>query len=225
MHAVRRLRGEGGVVIDHVRQCAAKHGKAAGVDKARRVALFAQGFEQQHQAVQIDLHAQIKIGLRRRTDHGGQMPDHIHTIGHAGNDVRVGDVAGHQLDTRVVGHVFAREGVKQYDALNWAGRLTFQGQRVQIQQALGQLLADEAGTASDQNAHGCSCFLSLWGAWVVNQSACTVRWRCSPRPSMPKRMTCPARKNTGSGLMPRPTPGGVPVEMTSPGCSDMQRLR
>ncbi len=35
---------------------------------------------------------------------------------------------------------------------------------------------------------------------------------------MPSRMTLPGLSQTGSGLMPMPTPGGVPVVMTSPGC-------
>lgn len=43
---------------------------------------------------------------------------------------------------------------------------------------------------------------------------------CWPRPSMPSVMTSPAFKNRG-GFMPRPTPGGVPVVMTSPASSTM----
>jgi hypothetical protein len=38
---------------------------------------------------------------------------------------------------------------------------------------------------------------------------------------MPTRMTLPGLRNTGSGLTPMPTPGGVPVLMTSPGSSVM----
>jgi hypothetical protein len=40
---------------------------------------------------------------------------------------------------------------------------------------------------------------------------------CSPRPSTPSSMTSPGFMNRGSGLKPRPTPGGVPVLMMSPG--------
>jgi diguanylate cyclase (GGDEF)-like protein len=47
---------------------------------------------------------------------------------------------------------------------------------------------------------------------------------CTPNPSTPRRMVCPARKNTG-GFWPMPTPGGVPVLMMSPGCRLMKRLR
>ena len=50
----------------------------------------------------------------------------------------------------------------------------------------------------------------------------STAWRCSPRPSMPTRMTSPPLRNTGVGLMPMPTPGGVPVTTTSPGSSVMQ---
>ena len=52
----------------------------------------------------------------------------------------------------------------------------------------------------------------------------TVFCCCSPRPSMPSRMVWPGLSQTGSGLMPMPTPGGVPVEMMSPGCRLMNWL-
>jgi len=45
----------------------------------------------------------------------------------------------------------------------------------------------------------------------------TIFCCCSPSPWTPSRTTSPARKNFGSGLMPMPTPGGVPVMITSPG--------
>jgi hypothetical protein len=50
--------------------------------------------------------------------------------------------------------------------------------------------------------------------WAGNA---TTFWRCSPRPLIVRVMTSPGLRNTGSGLMPKPTPGGVPVAMTSPG--------
>ena len=46
-------------------------------------------------------------------------------------------------------------------------------------------------------------------------------------PRVPRRRAasrCPARRYTG-GFLPCPTPGGVPVVMTSPGCRLMKRLR
>src|SRR5262249_55540349 len=49
--------------------------------------------------------------------------------------------------------------------------------------------------------------------------AFTTFCRCSPKPSMPSVTTSPALRNFGSGFMPSPTPGGVPVRMTSPGSS------
>ena len=52
--------------------------------------------------------------------------------------------------------------------------------------------------------------------------ASRVRCSCSPSPSTPRRTVWPAFRNTGDGLMPMPTPGGVPVVITSPGCSVMQ---
>jgi hypothetical protein len=49
----------------------------------------------------------------------------------------------------------------------------------------------------------------------------TTFWCCSPRPSMPSVITSPRFKYTGAGLpsffTPMPTPGGVPVQITSPG--------
>ena len=53
--------------------------------------------------------------------------------------------------------------------------------------------------------------------------ACTF-CRCSPSPSMPRRSSSPAFRYIG-GFMPRPTPGGVPVVMRSPGHSVMNRLQ
>jgi hypothetical protein len=44
-----------------------------------------------------------------------------------------------------------------------------------------------------------------------------------PRPSMPSVMTSPPLRKRG-GLKPRPTPGGVPVVMTSPGSRRMNWL-
>ena len=38
---------------------------------------------------------------------------------------------------------------------------------------------------------------------------------------MPSVMTSPALRYCGVGFMPMPTPGGVPVVMTSPGSSVM----
>ena len=60
--------------------------------------------------------------------------------------------------------------------------------------------------------------------WRAHRAASTTRCVCSPRLSMPRRMTSPARRYSG-GFWPRPTPGGVPVEMTSPDCRLMKRLR
>ena len=41
-------------------------------------------------------------------------------------------------------------------------------------------------------------------------------WRCSPSPPTPRRITSPVFRKRW-GLWPAPTPGGVPVGMTSPG--------
>src|SRR6185312_4624637 len=53
--------------------------------------------------------------------------------------------------------------------------------------------------------------------------AAVTRWRCAPRPAMPSSITSPGLRYTG-GFWPRPTPGGVPVEITSPASSVMWRL-
>ena len=49
-------------------------------------------------------------------------------------------------------------------------------------------------------------------------------WRWTPRPSMPSSIRSPALRYCG-GFCPMPTPGGVPVEMTSPGMRLMNWLR
>ena len=72
----------------------------------------------------------------------------------------------------------------------------------------GDLAKDEGGATSGAS--------SAPGDAVVSQ-AWPTSVRCSPRPSMPTRMTLPDLRNTGLGLTPAPTPGGVPVLMTSPG--------
>ncbi len=47
---------------------------------------------------------------------------------------------------------------------------------------------------------------------------------CTPSPSTDSFMVSPTFRNTGSGLTPKPTPGGVPVAITSPACSVMKWL-
>ena len=61
-------------------------------------------------------------------------------------------------------------------------------------------------------------------AGVSAAGVSAVACRCSPRPWMPRRIVWPARKNTGCGFCPMPTPGGVPVAITSPGCRLMNWL-
>lgn len=53
------------------------------------------------------------------------------------------------------------------------------------------------------------------------RQAATTCWVCFPRPATPNSTTSPGFSHTGSGLMPMPTPGGVPVAMRSPGSSVM----
>ena len=47
---------------------------------------------------------------------------------------------------------------------------------------------------------------------------------CTPSFSMPTRMICPGLRYLG-GFMPKPTPGGVPVVMISPGSNVMNSLQ
>ena len=56
------------------------------------------------------------------------------------------------------------------------------------------------------------------------QTGGTTSCRDEPSPSIPSSTTSPAFRYTGSGLMPMPTPAGVPVLMTSPGSSVMNWL-
>jgi hypothetical protein len=49
----------------------------------------------------------------------------------------------------------------------------------------------------------------------------TIVCRCSPSFSIPSVTTSPAFRNCG-GFIPSPTPGGVPVVMTSPGSRIMK---
>ena len=54
------------------------------------------------------------------------------------------------------------------------------------------------------------------GRGLYRSSQALTSWHCLPRPSTPKRMTSPGLRKIG-GSWPRPTPGGVPVAMMSPG--------
>jgi len=56
-----------------------------------------------------------------------------------------------------------------------------------------------------------------------NEIQAMTSWRDSPSPSMPSSTTSPAFRYCG-GFMPKPTPAGVPVLMTSPGRSVMNWL-
>jgi len=58
----------------------------------------------------------------------------------------------------------------------------------------------------------------------IQEGSETTRCCCSPRLVTPSRIWFPDRRYTG-GFCPRPTPGGVPVEIMSPGCKDMKRLK
>ena len=54
-----------------------------------------------------------------------------------------------------------------------------------------------------------------------SQRQATTRRVWVPSPSIPSRMTSPPFRNT-LGFCPMPTPGGVPVVITSPGISVMK---
>ena len=58
-------------------------------------------------------------------------------------------------------------------------------------------------------------FVFIW-AFSFQVSA-TQTCRCWPKHSIPSSTTSPAFRYCG-GFIPSPTPGGVPVETTSPGC-------
>ncbi len=66
--------------------------------------------------------------------------------------------------------------------------------------------------------------LCCW-LWPVGYSGSAITsWRCTPRPSIPSSTTSPGLRYCG-GFCPIPTPGGVPVEITSPGCRLMNWLK
>ena len=58
------------------------------------------------------------------------------------------------------------------------------------------------------------------GAGGGQPAQARTSWRCSPSPPMPRRITSPGFRKT-CGFCPAPTPGGVPVGMTSPGSKVM----
>lgn len=59
-----------------------------------------------------------------------------------------------------------------------------------------------------------------WCSIRADYGVATTRERCSPRPSIPRRISSPTARYRG-GRRPSPTPEGVPVLMTSPGSRTM----
>ena len=93
---------------------------------------------------------------------------------------------------------------------------------------VGGPLRAEGGRAAAGTLHArpgdCRRFMTGGSCVGKAQASATKVCFCVPSPSMPSSTTSPFFRNFG-GFMPRPTPGGVPVEMMSPGSSDMNWLR
>jgi hypothetical protein len=87
----------------------------------------------------------------------------------------------------------------------------------------GTVLDSDLGAGRDDAARGGEGALRPLPLHPNPRYAATVRCRCSPKPAIQTRISWPGRRNTGSGFLPMPTPGGVPVEMMSPGISIMKR--
>jgi len=80
------------------------------------------------------------------------------------------------------------------------------------------------GRSATSNALGSPCRET---SGLVRQSgvygAATICCRCRPRPAMPSSITSPGCRYRG-GVIPIPTPGGVPVLIRSPGFKTMNWL-
>ena len=80
--------------------------------------------------------------------------------------------------------------------------------------------SDAGGAAGDEDG----LILQTHGAVMCGHGQATACCFDSPSPSMPSSTTSPGLRKTGVGFKPRPTPGGVPVLMTSPGSRVMNWL-
>ena len=58
----------------------------------------------------------------------------------------------------------------------------------------------------------------------ARRQASTTFCVCTPSPSTDSFIVSPTLRKIGSGFTPEPTPGGVPVAITSPACSVMKWL-
>ena len=85
---------------------------------------------------------------------------------------------------------------------------------------LGAFAAEAGGAAGyDRGATGETARMEDGHQKLPSSESChaTTRWRCSPRPLTPSRISSPGLRKTGAGFCPSPTPGGVPVISKSPG--------
>src|SRR5262249_37824630 len=87
--AVGRLRRLRDGVIDHVRQWTTEAGYRTGEDQAWWVWQSAARFENRQGAVQVDAHAEVKIGFGRRAHDRGEVEDtggaRINDLGQCGS--------------------------------------------------------------------------------------------------------------------------------------------
>ena len=77
MRAVGGLRGDGGAVLDDLRQFAAKDGKRAGEDEADARLGVADGFEQVARGEEVDFITEVGFGFGVAADDGSEMEDGI----------------------------------------------------------------------------------------------------------------------------------------------------
>ena len=123
----------------------------AGEDEARLMRRGAVDLEQRARAVQVHAHAEIEVRFRLTADHRREMKiGRRLAFGGALEQLPVADVAGDLRDTRVA-QSFSRDDVDKRDP---ASVRLLLGEVTALQQPGCQGLAEEAGTAGNEDAHG-----------------------------------------------------------------------
>ena len=164
--ADRLLRAVGGerremeVVGDRGRERRAIDRDRGGEDDLRLIAGGADRFEQRAGAVEIDVVALVEIGFGLARHDAGEMEDHLRPAGdQLLRRARCGEIAGRDIDlAREARRLFRRHHVGQRQLVD---RLTVE--LAVLDQPRGELAADHAGGAGDQNMHLTSSRYSFVG--------------------------------------------------------------
>jgi hypothetical protein len=150
--SLRRGRGR---VVQNVRQLAAEGRDRAGEHEARRQRALSRPLEHVEQALQVDAHAEIEVGLRCAGDHGGEM-EYRGRVGRqrASDEARVGDISPQGFESRILREIGGKRLIDEGEARDLLRSAVGADERAAREQGFGELEADEAAASGDDNFHG-----------------------------------------------------------------------